>query len=126
MSLFIFSFQARYLPYAMLAMTFVMASPVAALHQATGLLAAHLYDFLTRIWPEFGGGQNPIKTPQLVRSWFIQPSGTGTQRAYGTAFRGQPAGGQQPTTAARGGGWTSGFSSDAWGGRGPGRRLGGE
>jgi Derlin-2/3 len=66
LSYFIVTFSAKYLPYSMLAMTFVMASPQAALHQATGLIAAHLYEFLTKIWPEHGGGRKLINTPAFV------------------------------------------------------------
>ena len=51
LSYFIVTFSAKYLPYSMLAMTFVMASPQAALQQSTGLIAAHLYEFLTKTWP---------------------------------------------------------------------------
>lgn len=124
-SLFIITIQAKYLPYALLALTFVASSPEAALHQATGLLAAHLYEFLTRIWPTFGGGQSIIKTPQTVKKWFMTPVGAGTARSYGTAFRTQDAAGQQAAPVGRSGGWTSAFSPGTWGGRGPGRRLGG-
>jgi hypothetical protein len=60
LSYFIVTFSAKYLPYSMLAMTFVMASPQAALQQATGLIAAHLYEFLTKTWPEHGGGRKLI------------------------------------------------------------------
>ncbi|KAK8213373.1 hypothetical protein M8818_002672 [Zalaria obscura] len=124
---YIVTFQVKYLPYAMLLMTFVMSSPNEALHQGTGLFAAHLYDFLTRIWPTFGGGRNPIRTPQAIRRWFVKPPGAGTQRGYGTAFQGRPAGSQGQTAGSgRTGGWTSGFSSGSWGSMGPGRRLGGD
>jgi len=110
----------------MLAMTFVMAGPTEAIRQATGLLAAHAYDYLTRIWPQFGGGRNYIQTPQIVRQWFARPAESGQTRAYGTAFQGRPAGGAPAQNVGRaGGGWTSGFSS-GWNGRGGGRRLGGD
>lgn len=121
---YIITFRAKYLPYCMLAMTFVTDSPEAALQQATGLFAAHLYDFLTRLWPTYGGGSNMIRTPQIVRGLFTKPVGAGTQRAFGTAFQGRPVGGQAP--AGRTGGWTSGFNTGTWGGRGGGRRLGGD
>lgn len=110
----------------MLAMTFVMASPEAALHQATGLVAAHLYDFLTKIWPEYGGGRKLINTPAFVARWFATVGTAPQQRSYGTAFSGNAAAqnvGQQRQTGG-GGGWASGFSQNNWGGQG--RRLGGE
>lgn len=112
----------------MLAMTFVMAGPEAALTQGTGLLAAHMYDFLTRLWPQFGGGRSYIQTPQFVRRWFARLGGTSQARAYGTAFQSRTASGQTAGNAgsSTGGGWTSGFSTGSWGGRGAGRRLGGD
>jgi Derlin-2/3 len=125
-SFFILTFPAKFLPYAMLFMTFVMAGPEGAKHQATGLIAAHLYDFLTRIWPTFGGGTNPIQTPIYIQQLFGEGQGTrtGTVRSHGTAFasRAQPvpaAGG----SARSGGTFTSGSS---WNSMGQGRRLGGD
>jgi Derlin-2/3 len=121
-SFFILTFPAKFLPYAMLFMTFVMAGPEGAKHQATGLVAAHLYDFLTRIWPTFGGGNNLIQTPLFVQQLFGEGQGprTGTVRSNGTAFpaRAQPV---PATGGATRGAFTSGFS-----GMGQGRRLGGD
>ncbi|TKA77237.1 hypothetical protein B0A49_00778 [Cryomyces minteri] len=39
---YIVTFQVKWLPYAMLAMTFVMNGPQQTMHEATGLVAAHL------------------------------------------------------------------------------------
>ena len=130
MTFFIVQIRTKYLPYCMLAMTFVMAGPSEALTQSTGLLAAHTYNFLTRIWPQYGGGRNYIRTPEIVRRWFATPNSGVRTRAYGTAFQGRTAG-QGTTGSARAGGeggsgWTSGFSSSVWGSRGTGRRLGGD
>ena len=127
LSYFIVTFSAKWLPYSMLAMTFVMGSPSEALLQATGLLAAHAYDFVTKIWPEQGAGRKYLVTPQFVQRWFAQPAGTAQQRGAGTAFSGRPAGAAQNVPQAQagsGGGWASGFSGGNWGGRGTGRRLG--
>lgn len=132
---FIITFSAKWLPYAMLAMTLVMASPDAALVQSTGLIAAHAYDFLAVYWPQHGGGRKLIQTPVFVAQAFARLSGGagGTRRGAGSAFNTRPAGAsasgaqnvpQRP--AGGGGGWASGFSGGAWGERGPGRRLGGE
>ncbi|KAL6703115.1 hypothetical protein ACN47E_010177 [Coniothyrium glycines] len=121
-SFFIITFDSKYLPFALLFMTFVMEGPEAALAQLTGLIAAHLYDFLTRIWPTFGGGKNYIVTPQFVKGWFRQAPGTVQDRGFGHAVQG-----------GRGGATTSGSSTGSsaaagarnrWGGMGPGRRLG--
>lgn len=118
-SLFVITFNVVWLPLAMLLMTFVMAGPNAALSQLMGLVAAHLYDFLTRLWPEFGGGKNYIQTPNVVKRWFGADKAGFQHRGYGTAYR---AGSQAP-----GRGTSSGFGfSTAWGTRGQGRRLGGE
>lgn len=111
-SFFIINFDAKYLPFAMLFLTFIIDGPDAAMTQGTGLLAAHLYDFLTRIWPTFGGGRNYIFTPRVVKGWFGAKPGAAQQRAYGTAFQGRPADDSTARTTGR-----STFG-------GPGRRLG--
>ncbi|CAD0113720.1 unnamed protein product [Aureobasidium uvarum] len=129
MSFFFINMRRRYLPICMLAVTLVMVGPFGALQQAFGLVSAHLYDFLTRIWPSYGGGYNPIRTPQMVQRWFAKTSGPGNNRSYGTAFQARPSGsvGAQPQAgSSRSGGWTSGFTSGTWGSRGAGRRLGGD
>ncbi|KAH9860129.1 hypothetical protein IAQ61_011913 [Plenodomus lingam] len=115
-SFFVVTFDCKFLPYAMLAMSFVMDGPGTALVQICGLLAAHMYDFLTRIWPTFGGGKNYIFTPQIVRSWFGATPGSVQNRGYGHAVQGR---GAAPSTGA------STSVRNAWGSMGPGRRLGG-
>ncbi|KAK3070819.1 hypothetical protein LTR53_009771 [Teratosphaeriaceae sp. CCFEE 6253] len=125
LSYFIVTFSSKWLPYAMLAMTFVMGSPQEALLQATGLVAAHAYDFVTKIWPEYGGGRRYLTTPQTVQRWFAKVGGTPQARGVGTAFAARPANVPQQQ-AGGGGGWASGFSGGAWNSRGGGRRLGGE
>ena len=118
-SLFIVSFKAMYLPWALLGFTLVMAGPDAVLSEFTGLIAAHLYEFLTRLWPAFGGGRNPIFTPTIVKKWFGADQRRVKSKAYGTAFT--PAG----QTSSQGS--STGFSfSNSWGSRGQGRRLGGD
>lgn len=122
---FILNFDAKFLPFAMLFLTFVIDGPDAAASQLTGLIAAHLYDFLTRIWPTFGGGTNYIRTPQIVKGWFSATAGSVQDRGYGHAVQGRgraagaPGSGAQPTT-----GRTTGANTP-WSGMGPGRRLGG-
>jgi Derlin-2/3 len=113
-SFFIITFDSKFLPYAMLFMTLIIDGPSDALPQATGLLAAHLYDFLTRIWPTFGGGTNYITTPQVVKGWFGARPGVAQARSYGSAQRGG-GGGAAPAASGR----STGFDA-----RGPGRRLG--
>ena len=118
---YILTFEARFLPWVLLFITFILAGPSAALSQFTGLLAAHMYEFLTRIWPEVGGGQRWLSTPTFVRNLF-GGSGTPQTRDYGTAFAGRA---REPPAQGRSTGF--GFGSGAgWTNRGPGRRLGGE
>ncbi|KAF2004529.1 hypothetical protein P154DRAFT_459229 [Amniculicola lignicola CBS 123094] len=111
-SFFIITFDAKYLPFAMLFLTFIIDGPGSAMTQATGLVAAHLFDFLTRIWPTFGGGRNYIFTPMVVKRWFGARPGAAQARGYGTAFQGR---GNEADNATR----APGFNQ-----RGPGRRLG--
>lgn len=118
-----FQIPAELLPWAMLGMTLLMGGTGAALQQGTGIVAAHLYDFLTRLYPTFQGGRNYVRTPQFVRALFTSNARTTTQRAYGTSFQPAPQQQQQPTSSR---GWTSGFTSGTWSGRGTGHRLGGD
>lgn len=121
-SFFIIQMPAKYVPYASLAITYVMAGPFMTMVQATGILAAHAYEFLDKVWPQHGGGAPWIQPPAFVQKWFAVPGQTGQTRAYGTAF-GARANTSAPAPAAQGqgSGWTSG---SAWGTRGAGRRLG--
>lgn len=103
----------------MLLMTFIMQGPQSAMIQVTGLMGAHMYDFLTRLWPTFGGGRNYIRTPAVVKRWFGADKAGSQSRGYGTAFR--------PASQAPGRGTSSSFGfSSAWGTRGQGTRLGGD
>lgn len=108
-TIFVLSFPAKYLPYALLFITLVSGGPHGAKIQASGLVAAHMYDFLTRIWPTFGNGRNYITTPLFVKRWFAPEATTASTRSYGTAFNPRQ---DVPRNAA----WS--------GQRGPGRRLG--
>lgn len=105
----------------MLLMTFVTQGPGAAKVQGTGLIAAHFHDFLTRLWPEFGGGRNLVPTPGFIRRLWQTTEATVKTRGYGTAH----------TPAQREAGNASSSSSGAvlpesWRSRGSGHRLGGE
>jgi Derlin-2/3 len=117
---YVIQIPVEFLPWAMLVMAFVSGGPSAVLSEAMGIVAAHLYDFLTRIYPAFGGGRNWITTPAFVRRYFGAGTPAHTSRAYGTAFR-QP----QPSSGSSSGGWSSSFQNP-WSGRGSGRRLGGD
>lgn len=117
---FVVTIPAQWIPYAMLLMTFVTGGPHAAKVQATGLVAAHLHDFLTRIWPTFGGGRNLVPTPAFVKRMFQTTSATVTDRAFGTAFA--PA--QRTSGSATGS--SGGVLPESWRNRGSGHRLGGD
>ncbi|WPG98925.1 DER1-domain-containing protein [Acrodontium crateriforme] len=121
---FIVTLSAKYIIYAQLIVTCIATGGYYhAFVQATGIPAAHLYLFLTKYWPEYGGGTHWIFTPNFLRQYLDAPAGTGVNRGAGTAFPARNAGGAQ---AGRGGGWTSAFSAGGgtWNQRGPGRRLG--
>ncbi|KAJ5953434.1 hypothetical protein N7454_000330 [Penicillium verhagenii] len=119
--LWFFEIPMEYLPWAMLLMNMVMNGWPSALSEGTGIVAAHLYDFLTRIYPTFGGGRNYLVTPAAVQRYFSRHTPGAAQRGYGTAF--QPSAASQPSQPSRG--WTSSIQNP-WGGRGAGRRLGGD
>jgi Derlin-2/3 len=124
-TIFIVSFPAKYLPYALLALTWLTGGPAAALAQFPGLLAGHLYDFLTRLWPMFGGGTNYLATPAFIKQWYIGMQGAGAvRREYGTMFRpADPSAAGRPAAPAGG---NTGAAGGVFGARGPGRRLGGD
>ncbi|KAK7751656.1 hypothetical protein SLS62_006316 [Diatrype stigma] len=85
--------------------------PTAFLVGLTGLIAAHLHDFLVRLYPEFGNGPNLIPTPGFL-SYIIR-----TQREQGTVY------GQRYAQPREFGG-SSGPLPESWRSKGPGRRLG--
>jgi len=118
---FIVTIPAQWIPYAMLLMTFIMASPGAAKIQATGLIAAHLHDFLTRLWPTFGGGRNLVPTPGFVQRIFETTEPTVVNRGFGTGIR--PA---QRDTGTASGSSAGGVLPESWRSRGSGHRLGGD
>ncbi|KLU93185.1 hypothetical protein MAPG_12122 [Magnaporthiopsis poae ATCC 64411] len=115
-SFFFLTIPAQLVPYAMLFATLVMAGPDQLFIQMCGLVAAHLHDFLFRIWPEFGGGRNILATPEFM-SEAMQMIGLG-ERSYGAVYYG---GGSGRTTGSSAG---SGPLPDSWKTRGTGHRLG--
>ncbi|PWY85671.1 DER1-domain-containing protein [Aspergillus sclerotioniger CBS 115572] len=118
-SFFIVQIPVEFLPWAMLTLTLVISGWPSALSDGMGIIAAHLYDFLTRIYPTFGGGKNCLATPAFVRRFFAAHTPRREARAFGTAYH--HANDQARNSSI---GWTSSFQS-SWNRRGPGRRLGG-
>ncbi|KAF4632353.1 hypothetical protein G7Y89_g5772 [Cudoniella acicularis] len=115
---FVVTIPAQWIPFAMILLTFILNGPTAALISITGLVAAHLHDFLTRLWPTFGGGRNWVPTPAFVRRWFETKTDTVTHKPYGTAFARAQSG---PSAS----GSSSGPLPESWKSRGSGHRLGG-
>ncbi|KAL8805878.1 MAG: hypothetical protein Q9182_001659 [Xanthomendoza sp. 2 TL-2023] len=116
---FIIQLEAKWLPWAMLLGALVLGGgPYGMIYQGTGLIAAHLYDFLTRLYPNFGGGRNYIQTPTFITRWFGGADQRTQRKGFGTAFAPQS---QQAARPA--GGFSTAFSSP-WSSRGQGRRLG--
>ncbi len=119
-SFFIITVPATWIPLCMLLMTVVIAGWEAAKVQGTGLVAAHLFDFLTNIYPTFGGGRNPLQTPAFLERFFAVTVPQVIQRSYGTAIRPPTA------TAASTGASSGGVLPESWRNRGSGHRLGGD
>ncbi|CAB4288348.1 unnamed protein product [Prunus armeniaca] len=87
--------KAFYLPWAMLALDVIFGSPI--MPDLLGIIAGHLYYFLTVLHP-LAGGKNILQTPRwvhkVVARWRIgaPPPSSRTQPAPGTggtAFRGR-------------------------------------
>ena len=106
-------------PYAIMFVSYLTYGTGMVIIQLHGLFAAHLWDFLKRIWPEFGGGPNLIHTPSFM-SRFVQTPRV-LERSFGTAIR--PTGSSERSTGTSTGAST-GPLPDAWKTRGRGQRLG--
>ncbi|EAQ90693.1 hypothetical protein CHGG_02628 [Chaetomium globosum CBS 148.51] len=115
---FFFTVPAQTVPYCMLLASLLM-NPMAIPLQITGIVAAHLHDFLFRLWPEFGGGRNILATPGFV-SYLVKTPRI-LERGYGTAIRQPTAAGSGSSTGAS----TGSVLPDSWKTRGSGQRLGG-
>ncbi|KAK3378303.1 Der1-like family-domain-containing protein [Podospora didyma] len=117
-SFFFFTVPAQLIPYCMLLMSLLM-NPASLPLQISGIVAAHFHDFMTRTWPEFGGGTNYLATPAFVSRFVDTPRVF--QRDYGTAIR--------PSSNTPSSGHSTGASAgsvlpDSWKTRGSGQRLG--
>jgi Derlin-2/3 len=122
---FIIEIPVLWLPWAMLTMTLVSQGWGSVKTEFTGILASHLYDFLTRIYPTFGGGRNYIFTPDFVRRYIFRHTPDAARRTYGRAYRpSRPAEAQPDTSDSSTRSWTSSQDLGSWGTRGSGRRLG--
>ncbi|KAK4242484.1 hypothetical protein C8A03DRAFT_29242 [Achaetomium macrosporum] len=118
-SFFFFTVPAQTVPYCMLIVSLLVSPSVIPL-QISGLVSAHLHDFLTRLWPEFGGGRNLLPTPSFISRLVQTPRVF--QREYGTAIRAPSVQASSSSTGAA----TGSVLPDSWKTRGAGRRLGGD
>lgn len=106
---FVVSFSARYLPYVMLVIQAITNGSSAFYVGISGLIAAHLYVFLTHVYPRYGRGANFLATPSWIHGFFEGP-----QRAQG------PSGVSSTSSATTG---RDSFGGN-WRQRGTGQRLG--
>lgn len=108
---------APLLPYAMIVISLLFpGGHVNAIQGVYGLVAAHLYEFLSRIYPQLGGGPNILKTPKFMTRVVNYVQGRSSQ-----VFRGAGTTGAASGSDAGAG---SGPLPDSWKTRGSGRRLG--
>lgn len=111
---------AQMMPYAMLAINLLFPGGVEnMILQFHGLFAGHLFDFLSRTWPQYGGGRNLIPTPAIL-SRIVQSTESLFQTGVGGPAR--PAG--RTLGGGTGANTSSGPLPDSWRTRGPGQRLG--
>ncbi|KAI1171934.1 Der1-like family protein [Nemania sp. FL0916] len=108
---YVVTIPAQLTPWCMLLVGLLFAGWGSFLQGLAGIFAAHMHDFLTRIYPEFGRGPNLIPTPGFL-SWIIRTPRI-ANTGYGTSYA-PPA-----DSSGRGG-----PLPDSWRSKGPGRRLG--
>lgn len=113
---FFFQVPAQSVPYCMLIWSMLLNPGVIPL-EVSGILAAHLHDFLTRLWPEFGLGPNLLPTPGFLSKLVQTPRFM--KRTYGTAV--QP---KASTSGSSAGASAGPVLPDSWKTRGAGHRLG--
>jgi Derlin-2/3 len=104
---YFFTIPAQLVPYAMLGINLLFPNGIyTMIIQLTGLVAAHLHDFLSRLWPKFGRGVNVIATPPIMKV-FDRFDAAGSARSGRASYGAEP-----------------GPLPDAWQSRGTGHRLG--
>ncbi|KAI1505621.1 Der1-like family-domain-containing protein [Biscogniauxia marginata] len=108
---YIITVPAQLMPWCMLLAQLLFSGWESFKVGLTGLLAAHLHDFLTRIYPEFSNGPNLAPTPWFLSWIFSSPRTRPTP--YGASYA--PQGGASERR---------GPLPDSWRTKGPGRRLG--
>jgi Derlin-2/3 len=116
-SFYFVTIPAQLTPYAMMAINLLLpGGPMTILLQLQGLVAAHLFEFCTRIWPQTGGnGRSLLPTPPFLTRLVNRFTGQG---AAGPRRPGEPASSGSST------GRSTGPLPDSWRSRGAGHRLG--
>lgn len=120
-SFYFITIPAVWVPYAMLLINLVMSGPEGAKIQASGFLAAHLHDFLTRLWPTFGGGRNLVPTPKFLNRLWELKHGASSQKPKNTTFTTKVLRNAEPLSSS-----SYDVLPKSWKNRGSGHRLGGD
>lgn len=107
------------MPYCMIAINLLFSGGVNDFFLGIyGLVAAHMWEFLSRIYPQLGGGPNFVKTPKFMTSLVRIVEGRRQ------VFSSSGVRGGDGSSAASASGAGSGPLPDGWKTRGSGRRLG--
>ncbi|KAJ6788174.1 hypothetical protein PWT90_10199 [Aphanocladium album] len=110
-------FHAPLTPYAMIFISLLLGGRAEFILGVYGIVAGHLWEFLTRIYPELGGGSNFLKTPAFMTR--LVRFANGDKRQY---FSSSGVTGGYTTGATSGS--SNGPLPDFWRTKGNGRRLG--
>lgn len=113
---FFINIPAQLLPLAMLFVALLSGGVSELVFEVHGLFAAHLYDFVSRLWPQFGGGFNLIPVPTFFANLVEGPP----RRGFGRDGANTPSSGSS-TGVSRG----AVSMAQVWRERGQGQRLGG-
>ncbi|KAF4119653.1 hypothetical protein GMORB2_4562 [Geosmithia morbida] len=118
------SIPAQLTPYCMILINLVFpGAAMTMLLQVQGLLAAHLFNFLTNIWPQFGGtGKSLLPTPPFLTK--VVDSVRGASETIGGVASRAVSGESAARSTGQATGAFSGPLPASWRSRGPGRRLG--
>jgi Derlin-2/3 len=133
---YVATFPVKVLPPLMLLVTFVQAGLPAALVEVSGGIVAHLYLFVTEIWPNYGAGhgRSLVWTPQWVHNLFERSASIPRPAAAPPAPKPMSGsivnlGSSSTGTSTQDGGSATGSSlfgkkPDGWSHRGAGHKLG--
>ncbi|KAM3455509.1 hypothetical protein MY5147_007900 [Beauveria neobassiana] len=111
---------APLMPYAMIGISLLFPGGIQDFFLGLyGLVAAHMWEFLTRIYPQLGGGPNLLQTPQFMTRLVGAVEGR-----IQAISRPGVTGASDYASSGSSTGANSGPLPDAWRTRGAGRRLG--